>query len=204
MINRDDMLELTRRMTVKSNCFSRIVGAYYDNEGFVDGTFNTHFLKLTEVERDKNLKICKAVPFAETNVELKEVKIPDSALRPGTAVHFFKNAIDTEFKNDALFDAFYDYFGENFKLAKEYALYFFLGNYDIPLKGSDKAEQWESEEVFRFLIGVVCPVNKDYDPDEPVCGFMYPAYKDKGAYENLINVYNGDNYPDILKIIGII
>ena len=39
-INRDDMLELTRRMTLKRNCFDRIAGAYLDKDGFVDGTFN--------------------------------------------------------------------------------------------------------------------------------------------------------------------
>lgn len=72
MINRDDMLELTRRMTVKRNCFDRIAGAYMDEEGFIDGTFNQHFLNLTAPERDKNLKLAKAVPFAETNVQLKE------------------------------------------------------------------------------------------------------------------------------------
>ena len=72
MINRDDMLELTRRMTVKRNCFDRIAGAYMDEEGFIDGTFNQHFLNLTAPERDKNLKLAKAVPFAETNVKLKE------------------------------------------------------------------------------------------------------------------------------------
>ena len=43
-IDREDMLELTRRMTVSRNCFSRIAGAYMDEEGFIDGTFNTHFL----------------------------------------------------------------------------------------------------------------------------------------------------------------
>jgi len=203
MINREDMLELTRRMTVKRNCISRIVGAYFDREGFVDGTFNIHFLKLSESEREKNLKLCKAVPFAETNTELKEMKIPDAALKPGSAVHFLKSAIDTEFKNDALFDAFYDYFGENMVLPYDFALYFFLGNYDIPLKGTDKVEQWESEEMYKFLIGIVCPVDKDYEPSDPVCGFIYPAYKNKGAYENLINVYNSDKYPEIRGILGI-
>ena len=38
MINRDDMLELTRRMTPSRNCFARIAGAYMDEEGFEDGT----------------------------------------------------------------------------------------------------------------------------------------------------------------------
>lgn len=31
-IDREDMLELTRRMTVARNCFSRIAGAYLDEE----------------------------------------------------------------------------------------------------------------------------------------------------------------------------
>ena len=42
-IDREDMLELTRRMTVSRNCFSRIAGAYMDEEGFIDGTFHTNF-----------------------------------------------------------------------------------------------------------------------------------------------------------------
>lgn len=32
-INRGDMLELARRMTLKRNCFDRIAGAYLDEEG---------------------------------------------------------------------------------------------------------------------------------------------------------------------------
>ena len=46
MLNREDLLELTRRMTPKRTCFSRIAGAYVDEEGLVDGTFNIHFGKL--------------------------------------------------------------------------------------------------------------------------------------------------------------
>ena len=44
-IDREDMLELTRRMTIARNCFNRVAGAYMDEEGFIDGSFNTHFLK---------------------------------------------------------------------------------------------------------------------------------------------------------------
>ena len=46
-INREDMLELTRRMTLKRNCFDRIAGAYLDRDGFVDGTFNKNFRQLS-------------------------------------------------------------------------------------------------------------------------------------------------------------
>ena len=45
-INRDDMLELTRRMTIARTSMTRIAGSYMDADGFIDGTFNTNFLKL--------------------------------------------------------------------------------------------------------------------------------------------------------------
>ena len=36
MINREDMLELTRRMTPARNCFDRVAGAYINDMGEVD------------------------------------------------------------------------------------------------------------------------------------------------------------------------
>ena len=82
-INREDMLELTRRMTISRNCFSRVVGAYFDEEGYVDGTFNIHFLKLSKADQGKNLKLAKAIPFADTNRQLKEYVFPETAKKAG-------------------------------------------------------------------------------------------------------------------------
>ena len=48
MINRDDMLELTRRLTPARSSVGRIAGAYFDEESYADGTFNTNFLKLSQ------------------------------------------------------------------------------------------------------------------------------------------------------------
>ena len=77
MINREDMLELSRRMTPARTHFDRIAGAYFDEEGFVDGTFNTHFLKLSTTEKKNKLEIAKAVVLAETNEQLKDYRIPE-------------------------------------------------------------------------------------------------------------------------------
>ena len=49
---------------------------------------------------------------------------------------------------------------------------FFHGSYDVPLKGSDKEELWDSEEVYKFLICAVAPVHGDYEPGAPECGFL--------------------------------
>ena len=83
-INREDMLELTRRMTVKRNCFDRIAGAYLDEEGYVDATFNRHFLKLKLNEQAENLAIAKEIPFADTNKNLREYAFPEDAQKPGS------------------------------------------------------------------------------------------------------------------------
>ena len=66
-INREDMLLLTRRMTPKRTSITRIAGCYVDRDGFIDGTFNTDFLKLSPKDKEKNLAIAKAIPFAKTN-----------------------------------------------------------------------------------------------------------------------------------------
>ena len=66
MINRDDMLELTRRMTPARTCFDRIAGAYINDMGEVEDSFNIHFQKR---RKEKTASICC---FGESyNVVLK-------------------------------------------------------------------------------------------------------------------------------------
>lgn len=203
MINRDDMLELTRRMTLNRNCFHRIAGAYFDKEGYVDGTFNIHFQKLHRSEQECKLKVAKAIPFSGTNMELKEYRFRPDRKGNGSVWQFLKGILDSELKNDAVMDIFYEVFGEKYRSIGEYGIYFFLGNYDIPRKGTDKASQWESEEVYRFVICAVCPTDGNYEPGEPECGFLFPAYKDRGGAEDFVDVFRADRHPEILELLGI-
>ena len=75
------MLELTRRMTPARASIDRIAGAYFDEEGYVDGTFNTHFLKLSASERAKNLELAKTVLISKTNEQLREYRTEDRIQR---------------------------------------------------------------------------------------------------------------------------
>ena len=102
MIQRDDMLELTRRMTPARSSISRIAGAYYDEEGYIDGTFNTHFLKLSKTERKKNLELAKTVLLSETNAQLKDYKISETVRKPGSIWQLLDGILQSELKNDAL------------------------------------------------------------------------------------------------------
>lgn len=188
-INREDMLELTRRMTLKRNCFSRMAGAYMDAEGFVEGTFNKHFQRLSAKDQQKNLDIAKAIPFSDTNVQLQEYTFLPEQEKPGSIWQLLMALKECELKNDAMLDVFYEMFGEHYKTSGDYAVYFFYGNYDVPLKGKDKESLWESEEVYSFLICAVCPVHGDYEPGEPECGFLFPAFKDRSSDCHRIDVF---------------
>lgn len=191
-INREDMLELTRRMTLKRNCFDRIAGAYMDEEGFVDGTFNRHFQKLTARERQDNLDIAKAIPFSDTNVQLREYVISETDRRQGSLWQLLMALKECELKNDAMLDVFYEEFGSRYRANGSYAVMFFHGSYDVPLKAGDKASLWESEEVFRFLICALCPVSGDYKPGKPDCGFLFPAFRDRSSDIHRIDVFRED------------
>ncbi len=188
-INREDMLELTRRMTLKRNCFDRIAGAYMDSEGFVDGTFNKHFQKLSTKDQQSNLNIAKTIPFSDTNVQLKEYVFGEGDTGPGSMWQLLMALRECGLKNDAMLDVFYEEFGSRFKSDEDYALYFFHGSYDVPLKARDKESLWESEEVYRFLICAVCPVNGDYEPGEPKCGFLFPAFRDRSGDTQRIDIF---------------
>ena len=191
-INREDMLELTRRMTLRRNCFDRIAGAYLDKDGFVDGTFNRHFQRLSQKDRQTNLNIARTVPFAETNVRLKEYVFSEDERRPGSVWQLLMALKECELKNDAMLDTFYEVFGNRYRTAGDYAVYLFHGSYDVPLKAADKENLWESEEVYQFLICAVCPVSGDYEPGETECGFLFPAFKDRSSDIYRINVFAAD------------
>ena len=126
-INREDMLELTRRTTVSRNCFGRLAGAYMDEEGFVDGTFNTHFQKLSGADKTRNLKIVKAAVFSETNVELKQYRFKQEEKKPGSTWQLLMALRECELKNDALLLSFYEYIGERYLPGYPYGIYVFQG-----------------------------------------------------------------------------
>lgn len=60
---------------------------------------------------------------------------------------------------------------------KPYTIEVFCGNYDVPVKGADKESQWESEEVYRFLVVAVCPTVGEYEAGMPQAGFLFPALR---------------------------
>ena len=190
MINREDMLELTRRMTPERTCFDRIAGAYINDCGEIEDSFNIHFGKLSGSEKARNLEIAKAVPFSKTNVQLKEYDFPITSKGRDSMYQLLQAIQQCGLKNDALMDVLYEQITDGFVIDEEFAIYVFHGVYDIPLKGKDKESLWESEEVYDFIICTISPMKAEYEPDTPVFGFLYPAFSERSADREKIDVFH--------------
>lgn len=194
------MLELTRRMTPARNHFVRLAGAYMDEEGFVDGTFNIFFSKLKGAERDRCLNIAKTVPFSETNLELKAYDIP--GFKPGSLWQLLYAMRDSELKNDALLLSFYEFVGERYPGDHDYAIYAYYGAYDVPVKAADKERLGESEEIYPYLIITISAVDKDQNPGLPTEGFIFPAFTDRSQDMAHVLVYDTKGQT-MAKILGL-
>lgn len=192
MINRNDMLELTRRMTPSRTCFDRIAGVYADENGEIDESFNIHFGKLSGWDKAKYLDMAKRIPFAKTNVQLKEYTFPVTAKGKNSMYHLLETVLDCGLKNDALMDVLYDQIADGYPVDYPFAFTVFHGIYDIPLKGKDKESQWESEEVYEFIIGAISPLEGEYEPGEPCFGFLYPAFSDRSGDKDKIDIFHED------------
>ena len=206
MINRDDMLELTRRMTLARTSFTRIAGCYVDRDGDFEGSFNTNFLKVPAPERTKKLKLAKEIPFSATNVNLKKYEFTQDMRKPGSMWQLLMAMNECGLKNDALMDTFYDLIMEKYHKNEPYAILVFHDRYDIPAKGSDGERQWESEEVFEYMICAICPMTGEYEPGKPECGFLFPAFTDRSGDQNHINIFQADAgrpHRELLELLGL-
>lgn len=206
MINREDMLELTRRMTLSRNSITRIAGSYMDADGEIDGTFNTNFLKLSPIEKGKNLAIAKAIPFSDTNKNLTRYKFPTEAMKSGSIWQLLMGMKSCGLKNDALMETFYDLIAMTYQSVSDYAVLVFHDRYDIPAKAADRERLWESEEVFEYIICAICPLMGDYEAGKPSCGFLFPAYSERSAVLNHVDIFQEDtNHPhlEINRMLGV-
>lgn len=190
MINREDMLELTRRMTPSRTCFDRIAGAYISETGEIEDTFNIHFGKLSGPEKTRNLKLAKTIPFSRTNEQLKEYTFAERVKGKDSVWMLLQAVQQCGLKNDALMEILYEQIADAYLVDHKFAVYVFHGVYDIPSKSKDGESLWESEEVYDFIICTISPLEDEYELGEPAFGFLYPAFSDRSPDQSKIDIYH--------------
>jgi hypothetical protein len=179
-------------MTPARTCFDRIAGAYINDMGEVEDSFNVHFGKLSGSEKSRNLALAKAIPFAKTNEQLKEYTFSEKAKGKDSIYTLLRAIQQCGLKNDALMELLYEQIADGFPVDYEFATFVFHGTYDVPIKAKDKESLWDSEEVYDFIICTVSPMEGEYEPAEPVFGFLYPAFSDRSGDEEKIDIFHAD------------
>jgi len=192
MTDREDMLEHSRRMTPSRTCLSRIAGAYFDSEGYVDSTFNVRFLNLSEREKEEQLSVAKTIPFSRTNDQLVEVPFDKAGMSRESLWQLLYGLRACGLENDSLMDLLYEQTGPYYCSEGDFYLAVYYGSYDVQLKTKDKVRLGESEAVYSFLIAAMGPVSAGYHMERPDYGFLYPAFTGGSAILSSFYVYDRD------------
>lgn len=204
VLDREDMLELTRRMTPKRTSLTRIAGCYLTKDGDIDGSFNTNFLNLSPKDKEKNLSIAKEILISQTNENLKGYRFPENRAKNGSMWQLLMGMKSCGLKNDAMMDTFYELIAERYRAREDYAVFVFHGRYDVPAKAGDKALLGESEEMYEYLIGAVCPLEGEYEPGLPESGFLFPLFSHRSSDIRGVAVYDADvmrPHPELLDCL---
>ena len=151
-------------------------------------------------------EMAKAIPFSDTNEQLKEYKFPKGAERNKGMWTLLTALKEKELKDDGLLSIFYELVGESYKTDAPYSIFLFYGSYDVPVKASDKEWLEGSEEVYNFIVCAISPLLEEYTPGNPAFGFLFPAFNDRSSDSSRIDIFNKDNgmYQNELvdKILG--
>ena len=210
-MNKKEILELKRRMT-KTNCtFTRMCGCYVNAEKEIVLTFNENFLNLSEDELHKYLEIATKTLSGTRGNNLLELTFPKEQEEAGGKHQFLMGLKESKLKNDELSQTFYQLVIDNYDYAGNYLIILFHDVYDVMAKTSDNRTLDESEEVYEYLLGAVCPVTlskaalgyietenrigprmRDWVVGVPDAGFVFPAFTGRSTDIHSVMFYTRD------------
>lgn len=210
-MNKKEILELKRRMT-KTNCtFTRMCGCYVNAEKEIVLTFNENFLNLSEDELHKYLEIAAKTLSGTRGNNLLELTFPKEQEEAGGKQQFLMGLKESKLKNDELSQTFYQLVIDNYDYAGNYLIILFHDVYDVMAKTSDNRTLDESEEVYEYLLGAVCPVTlskaalgyietenrigprmRDWVVGVPDAGFVFPAFTGRSTDIHSVMFYTRD------------
>ncbi len=210
-MNKKEILELKRRMT-KTNCtFTRMCGCYVNAEKEIVLTFNENFLNLSEDELHKYLEIAAKTLSGTRGNNLLELTFPKEQEEAGGKQQFLMGLKESKLKNDELSQTFYQLVIDNYDYAGNYLIILSHDVYHVMAKTSDNRTLDESEEVYEYLLGAVCPVTlskaalgyietenrigprmRDWVVGVPDAGFVFPAFTGRSTDIHSVMFYTRD------------
>ncbi|MCD7956499.1 MAG: DUF4317 domain-containing protein [Lachnospiraceae bacterium] len=198
-MNKKEVAELNRLFHPDRTPITRICGCYVDAEKNKRATLKEAFLSLPEEEMFKYFDIFKKTLSGTIGKNLLDMEFPLAEEAEGGAQEYLLKLKNSQLKEDALLDEFYDKVIETFLYPENYYIILIHCAYDIPKKGTDNVEMFDaSEDVYEFLLCSICPVQlskpglcyredtntigertRDWFVEPPVMGFLFPAFTER-------------------------
>lgn len=194
------VLELKKRFRKDDATFSRVCGCYVDSNKQIVSRLNSQFLTLDDEEYYKYLEIAKKSLSGKIGNNLFNIDFPLDEEKTGGRQQMLMALRDSDLKNEDLLTSFYEHIIDTYDCAGHYLILLYLDNYDVIAKTEDKAKLDESEEVYKYLICSICPVNlskaalgynesanqiksreRDWVVGAPESAFLFPAFNDRST-----------------------
>lgn len=210
MVTTNDILELRKRMTLENTNIVRFTGAYISNEKEQITKMNERFLNLPEEEIHKYLDIAREVLNKKVEDRMLGLTISEESK---TQKYALAQALESKLhpEKENMIEELYNLIIENKAIIGNYLILLFYDVYDVPKVAADGEELEDSEEVYEYLLGAICPVQltkpgieydeetgtfrnreRDWVVQKPTEGFIWPAFENRTADRERILFYTKD------------
>lgn len=200
-MNKKEVSEIKKLFTPAGCAITRICGCYVDAEKEKRTELKEAFLSLPEEEAFKYFTIFRGAMSGTLGKNLINMEFPLHTEAEGGTQEFLLRLRDSELKDDALLEEFYDKVIANYDYGENYYIILIHCAYDIPAKSTDGIEMFDaSDYVYSFIQCSVCPVklskaglsynpmtnaienrNRDWLVEAPDLGFLFPAFNDRNT-----------------------
>ncbi len=207
MIKKSDIKEISKTLEIKECSIQNMVGAYVDKDKSIVCKIDQKFLTLPEELLFKYLAIAK---------KLYSKKVGDNVISSSFSEHIYGEetkrllelVLESKLKDEVALDALYDRIIDEYDCVGNFLILLWYDVYDIPGRGTDGADQGESEEVYERIMCAICRVDltaaglsykpntnefavreRDWVVDYPACGFVYPSFEDRTVERESIMFY---------------
>lgn len=219
-MNKKEIAEIKKIFSPSSCAISRICGCYVDSEKNKKTELKEVFLCLPEEEAFKYFTIFRNGLSGAIGKNLLNMEFPLHTEAEGGIQSFLLKLRDSELKDAALIEEFYDKVIGSFDYNENYYIVLIHCNYDIPGKSADETDMFDaSDSVYEFIQCIICPVKlskaglgynseenvienrvRDWLVEAPINGFLFPAFNDRNTdiHSLLFYTKNPEQLPDSL------
>lgn len=227
-MNKKETNEIKKLFTPEGCAITRICGCYVDAEKNKRTELKEAFLSLPEEEAFKYFTIFKGALSGTIGKNMVNMEFPLHTEEEGQTQNFLLKLRDSQLKDDALIEEFYDKLIASYDYGENYYIILIHCAYDIPAKSSDGLEMFDASDfVYEFIQCTICPVklskaglcynseaniienrNRDWIVEAPATGFLFPAFNDRNTDIHSLLFYskNPEQMPERLidELLGCI